>query len=80
MKKLFAIAALAVAIPAGAATIIYKDGRQVEVPDTWITIQKPKPCPTPTPCLDPYAQGCPLACDGPTPGDKCLRQRDVFGG
>ena len=27
---------------------------------------------------DQYASGCPLACDGDTPGTKCLRQRDKF--
>jgi len=86
MKKFIAIAVMAVALPAGAATVIYSNGKQIEVPDTWVTIAKPKPCPTPTPtptpspCADPYVKGCPLACDGPTPGDKCLRQRDVFGG
>ena len=27
---------------------------------------------------DQYASGCPLACDGETPGDKCKRQRPPF--
>ena len=101
MKKLLSIAALLIALPAGAATLTFEDGTQVEVPDDWawsIKLQvkaPPKHCPPAPPpvhcppppepvvcpgiCeLDPYYRYCPLRCDGPTPGDKCKRQRPPF--
>ena len=95
MKKL--LIATLFTLPVQAATIIYDDGSQVEVPDSWAWSIKmqvkapPKHCPPahcppmecpPSNCptskcdFDPYIKGCPLACDGETPGDRCRRQRE----
>jgi len=109
MKKL--LIATLFTLPVQAATVMFEDGSQVEVPDDWawsIKMQvkappkhcppngKPPACPPnhcppvecppppppvecPTICeIDPYYRYCPLRCDGPTPGDKCKRQRPPF--
>ena len=57
---------------------------QVKAPPKHCPPQHCPPVPPPVDCpticdMDPYYRNCPLACDGLTPGDKCRRQREVFG-
>ena len=71
--------ALFIALPVSAATVIYEDGTQVEIPDSWdwsvnvnctqVTTDVPVEC-----SVYPYAPQCPGSCDGPTPHFLCFKE------
>lgn len=78
MRKLL-FAALLIALPASAATVLFEDGTQVEIPEDWewnisahCTLV---PEDVPIECsVYPWAPQCPGSCDGPTPHSICSKE------
>ncbi len=78
MRKLL-FAALLIALPASAATVLFEDGTQVEIPEDWewsINVDcTPVPADVPIECsIYPWAPQCPGSCEGPTPHPICFKE------
>ena len=79
MNKVIAALLAATALQASAATVLFEDGTQVEIPEDWkwsINVDCTQvPANVPDECsVYPWAPQCPGSCEGPAPHPICLKE------